>query len=156
MIKHMIAGAATAVAAGGIVTAAVLGAATPAAAAPSTTTLRFTVTPLASHQTDARPKGDSIGDESIDVYALNAHGRRVGTIVNRCELAVPGSASSIAICSGVALIGKSTLILADTPTGSPAVDVAVLGGTGRFATARGTGHLVAGPSGITAQFDLRK
>jgi hypothetical protein len=113
------------------------------ASAPTTLVLRFTVANASETEKDVLPKGVSAGDTLIVSYKL----KNIGAQLGRTAGALVGSgrdtitftsASAVHIDEIVALPGGTLSFSGDGTPDNPATSLAVTGGTGSFAGARGT------------------
>ena len=122
---------------------AVVAAAAVAVAAQGKTasTLTYTTTQHAFAQVDTGKKGFSIGDSFIFSERLTQGGKNAGYDHIVCTHAAdwPSSAES---CVGTVVLPKGTLQLAGLSKRGP-FTVALLGGTGTYAGARGTARIVS-------------
>ena len=107
----------------------------------STGTLRYTTKQHAFAQIDAGKKGFSIGDAFIFSEQLLQNGKQVGVDHIVCTHAAdwPSSAES---CSGTVVLANGTLQLSGLSKRGP-FTVAVLGGTGAYAGARGSAKITS-------------
>jgi hypothetical protein len=107
----------------------------------STSTLVYTTKQHAFAQVDAGKKGFSIGDAFIFSEQLLQNGKQVGYDHVVCTHAAdwPSSAES---CTGTAVLANGTLELGGLSRRGP-FTIAVLGGTGSYAGARGTAKITS-------------
>jgi hypothetical protein len=107
----------------------------------SANTLTYTTKQHAFAQIDTGKKGFSIGDSFIFSEQLLQNGQQVGFDHIICTHAAdwPSSAES---CTGTATLANGTLELAGLSKRGP-FTVAVLGGTGSYAGARGTAKITS-------------
>ena len=101
-------------------------------------------------QVDTGKKGFSIGDSFIFSEQLVANGKPAGFDHIVCVHAAvwPRDAES---CTGTAVLGTSTLTLAGDASRGP-FTLAVVGGTGAYAGARGSAHIAS--SGTKGTLDI--
>jgi hypothetical protein len=107
----------------------------------STSTLAYTTKQHAFTQVDSGKKGFSIGDAFIFSEQLLQNGKEVGYDHIVCTHAAnwPSSAEN---CTGTVVLANGSLELAGLSTRGP-FTVAVLGGTGNYAGARGTAKIIS-------------
>ncbi|MDE3131836.1 MAG: hypothetical protein KGL16_11850 [Acidobacteriota bacterium] len=134
-----LAAAATIAAAAGAVTIADVSSASPSAHTASAQTLALVERGGGIKFVDNPPKAQhqgqfSAGDIAIVTRPLYRHGSRAGTL----ELACLFTSSASDHCTGTATIGGSTIELAGVSNPRATTDIAVTGGTGSYAGARGS------------------
>lgn len=107
----------------------------------SSSTLSFTTKQHSFAQVDTGKKGFSVGDSFIFSEQLTAGGKRAGYDHIVCTHAAdwPKSAES---CTGTVVLKTGTLQLAGLSQQGP-FTVAVLGGTGSYAGARGSARITS-------------
>lgn len=107
----------------------------------STSTLAYTTKQHAFAQVDTGKKGFSVGDSFIFSEQLLQNGKQVGYDHIVCTHAAnwPSSAES---CTGTVVLANGTLELAGLSKHGP-FTIAVLGGTGNYAGARGTAKVTS-------------
>jgi hypothetical protein len=142
----------TTIAVSGLVAAAAVPATADAAQARSQT-IRLVGTPTGFKAIDIAPKGDSMGDQNIDTFALRKGASHYGTGVQVCVLANPSSGT--AQCNGTLLLPRGEVVLDGAVTGARVTRMPIVGGSGRY---RGVGGVaVFTPHGqtITVELHLR-
>jgi hypothetical protein len=109
-------------------------------AAHHATSISFTATRETMHQVDVAPTGPSIGDETYiggKIVSGNVHGYTTA----QCAT-VTTEDRNLSQCEVDLVLDNGTLITVGTSNDtSPGVQLAVVGGTGRFAGASGSGTL---------------
>jgi hypothetical protein len=127
----------------GTAAAALAVAASGGAQAPAETVLRYDVKDIGGTFVDSRPKGDSRGDFVAFEAQLLTGGRAVGRERGTCI--VINARTHVPLCTMGWIVPEGTLTTSGPTAADPPFTMAVVGGTGRFAGARGTA-LVAGRS----------
>ncbi len=94
---------------------------------------------LGMKQIDTKPRGPSSGDRALDFAALNGRsGRREGYLMQACDLARLHKLLLTSCAGGIQLArGRLTFASAGVEAGNDST-YAITGGTGAYATARGT------------------
>lgn len=129
-----LAGAATAIAAGGRESAA------------GTLVLVGRQIPSSIHYVDQAPKGESAGDTISFSQTLSAGGKRVGYAEVTGTL-LDNERHDADNLTGTLVLQNGTIVLQGTSLGkAPTQHLAVVGGTGAYAGARGEAAITNGPS----------
>ncbi len=123
----------------------------PAKVAASTSSFEFTSKQMSF--TDAKPRGESVGDSSVHNYSAREIGgeARVGIAINQCVLGKTGK-RPIGLCTGALQLADGTISLHGTSGSDKVTRFAVIGGTGRYLGAAGV--LSSKPKGRTLSVSL--
>lgn len=126
-----------------------------AADASGGTTLRYTMKFSPFTLVDLAPKGYSRGDQIVSNDLLLREGRQEGYDSLACTLTTLTPLQSE--CSVTFVFGRSTITAQYANTPPPRKELAITGGTGRYANAHGTAVILesATSRGGTAEFRLR-
>jgi hypothetical protein len=108
----------------------------------------FKIAGFSNKYLDAKPKGPSTGDRFIDKGRLvNPAGGALGYILQACDYAKVGK-KELSNCYGGLQLKAGRITFSDAGTDEGRVThVAITGGTGAYATARGTIAIDAGKKG---------
>ena len=106
------------------------------AQAPSETVLSYTVRPAGGTFVDSKPKGDSRGDFVVFEDRLLSGKRVVGRERGTCFVA--NARTHVTVCTMGWVLPDGTLTTSGATGAEPPFTMPVIGGTGRFAGARGT------------------
>lgn len=103
---------------------------------PGETVLNYKIRDIGGTFVDSRPKGDSRGDFVAFEAHLLTGGRIVGKERGTCILV--NARTHVPLCTMGWLVEDGTLTTVGPTAADPPFTIAVAGGTGRFAGARGT------------------
>ena len=106
---------------------------------PGETVLDYKVRDIGGTFVDSRPKGDSRGDFVAFEAHLLSDGRVVGRERGTCIVA--NARQHLPLCTMGWLLGDGTLTTVGPTAADPPFTMPIVGGTGRFAGARGTAHI---------------
>ena len=108
----------------------------------------FTASYVAGTTEDVAPAGDSIGDRSVDLFALTSRkGRPAGSATSVCTLIRAGS-HPLAQCAGALVLHYGVLTLSTVSTGAADTVFAITGGTGRYTGDCGVVTFHPSPAGV--------
>jgi hypothetical protein len=113
--------------------------------------------PKAKFTSEGEPRRLSPGDREVfSIPVADQQGKRVGRFDGECVVVRPGThRAHEELCTGAYRLGDGVMTLATALIGDTGkYSAAVTGGTGAYATARGTVRSVTSKSGTTDTVDL--